>query len=169
MRTGQAGLKPLASAVHLEIAIAEAEDEFAEIDPREGPSDRLFALRIRRWGLGDDDLAHLLPVRDPRLRILTFDYDISDFREARTAAELPPEPMREPSYVIAFAGERGARDPLLVDRMTARILELSDGTRTATEIFQQLRHERSSSRAEDTFAWIENSCRHRVIVLGRPK
>ena len=133
MREGRHGLKSLASAVRVEIAIATAESEVVDVD-RTARFDPLFSLPMRRWGLGEDEIAALLPVRDPRLRILKFNEDVSEFRSARTAAELPAVPKSGPSFVVAFAGEGGARDPLLVDQVTARILELSEGKLTAGEI-----------------------------------
>ena len=130
MREGRQGLKSLASAVRVEIAIATAESEVVDVD-HTARFDALFSLRMRRWGLGEDEIAALLPVRDPRLRILKFNEDISEFRSARTAAELPAVPKSGPSFMVAFAGEGGARDPLLVDHAKARILELSEGKLTA--------------------------------------
>jgi hypothetical protein len=50
-----------------------------------------------------------------------------------------------------FHDER--RDPLLIDDSTAKILELSDGTRTAAEIADQLDHGRSDTA--DELKWIE--------------
>jgi hypothetical protein len=76
----------------------------------------------------DGDLARLAPMRDPQLRMTTF--DASELEDAGTA---PGPPC--PRHVVAFAqvdGER--REPLFVSDQTARILELSDGARTALEI-----------------------------------
>jgi hypothetical protein len=70
-----------------------------------------------------------VPVRDPQLRMLTF--DVSDLVDARTEAARAPRSR----HVVAFAqvsGER--REPLFVSDETARILERSDGTLTALEI-----------------------------------
>jgi hypothetical protein len=68
---GDSSLQRAAAAIRLEIAIAEAENDdgaspATELDP-------LFRLRMKRWAMLDNDLARLRPVRDPRLRITTFD------------------------------------------------------------------------------------------------
>jgi glycosyltransferase involved in cell wall biosynthesis len=167
VREGRHDLKSLASAVHVEIAIAAAESEVVEADRAAG-CDPLFSLRMRRWGLGDGEFAALLPVRDPRLRILKFNDDISEFRGARTAAELSAKPKSGPSFVVAFAGEGDARDPLLVDQATARILELSDGKLTAGEICQRLERERGSSAVRNDLAWIENLFVGGLVRLKHP-
>jgi hypothetical protein len=167
MREGRHGLKSLAAAVHVEIAIAAAESEAVDADCA-ACSDPLFSLRMRRWGLGEREFAALLPVRDPRLRILKFNHDISEFRSARTAAELPAKPKPGPSFVVAFAGDGGARDPLLVDQATARILELSDGKLTAGEICERLKRERGSSEVRNDLAWIENLFVGGLVRLKHP-
>ena len=167
MREGRHGLKSLASAVGVEIAIATAESEVVDVD-HTARFDPLFSLRMRRWGLGEDEIAALLPVRDPRLRILKFNEDISEFRSARTAAELPAVPKSGPSFVLAFAGEGGARDPLLVDHATARILELSEGKLTAGEICERLKRERGSSEVHNDLAWIENLFVSGLVRLQHP-
>jgi len=167
MREGRHGLKSLASAVHVEIAIATAESEVVDADRAAG-SDRLFSLRMRRWGLGEGELAALLPVRDPRLRILKFNDNVSEFRGVRTAAELPAEPKSGPSFVVAFAGEGDARDPLLIDQATARILELSDGELTAGQICELLKRERGSLEIQNDLAWIENLFVSGLVRLQHP-
>jgi glycosyltransferase involved in cell wall biosynthesis len=167
VREGRHGLKSLASAVRVEIAIATAESEVVDVD-HTARFDPLFSLRMRRWGLGEDEIAALLPVRDPRLRILKFNEDISEFRSARTAAELPAVPKSGPSFVLAFAGERGARDPLLVDHATARILELSEGKLTAGEICEHLKRERGSAEVRNDLAWIENLFVSGLVRLQHP-
>jgi hypothetical protein len=56
---------------------------------------------------------------------------------------------------VAFGRSGGlARDPLLVDEVTAQILRLSDGTRTASDIVRRLNGEAGASAA-DNLAWIE--------------
>jgi glycosyltransferase involved in cell wall biosynthesis len=167
MREGHHALESLASAVRVEIAIATAESEVMDID-HTAWFDPLFSLRMRRWGLGEDEFAALLPVRDPRVRILKFNDDISEFRGVRTAAELPAAPKSGPSFVVAFAGEGGARDPLLVDHATARILELSEGQLTAGEICEHLKRERGSSEVRNDLAWIESLFVSGLIRLQHP-
>jgi glycosyltransferase involved in cell wall biosynthesis len=153
---GKAGLRSLLPAVRIEIAIAKAEDESEDSSPN-GSVDALFRLRMRRWAMAEGDLATLVPVRDPLLRILEFDYDVSDFMAARTAAEFPSVPLARRSYIVAFGGsDRGRQDPLLVDGLTAQILELSDGTRTAADIARHLVSQSDRSAMREKLNWIEN-------------
>jgi hypothetical protein len=49
-----------------------------------------------------------------------------------------------------------AREPLLIDRFTARILELSDGKQTTAGIVSQLDREFGRAETLDHIAWIEN-------------
>ena len=96
----------------------------------------MFRLRSHRWAIADGDLSALVPVRDPQLRLLTV--DVTALVEDAIA---PNGPMRVPRSrrVAAFAAADGERrDPLFVSEGTARILELSDGTRTAQEIAAQI-------------------------------
>jgi glycosyltransferase involved in cell wall biosynthesis len=158
----------LTSAVRVEVAIAAAQGELARADDDDG-ADPLFTLQTKRWALDAGDFSRLVPVRDQRLRVLAFDDDISAFRGARKAEELPPAPARRPSYLVVFAGENGARDPLLVDRATARILELSDGTRTASEIQAQLKCEDALLAVEDELEWIETLFLDGLVRLRHPE
>jgi glycosyltransferase involved in cell wall biosynthesis len=125
---GDASLRSVASAIKLEIAIVEAEESVGSGEPH----DPLFRLRTKRWALGEGDLAGLIPVRDPQMRIMTFDVSelVDQPRTRRRTAQRP-----QPRHVVAFApgsGER--REPLFISDQAARILMLSDGTRTALEI-----------------------------------
>ena len=97
MVSGQPHLASLALGVRIEIAIAEAESEPAR-DLDESKSDPLY-LRIGQWALTNEDFAGVLPVRDQNLRILAFDYDISDVRGARTAARSSRSAHAPSSYV----------------------------------------------------------------------
>jgi glycosyltransferase involved in cell wall biosynthesis len=153
---GQKNLETLAPAVELEIAIAAAECDSAKLDPEQN-CDGLFRLHIRRWAIDEDDLAELVSLRDGRIRVLEFDYDVSEFMGVRTTGELPRFPIRRRSYIVAFACSNGERrSPLLIDRITARILELSDGTRTAAKIVRQLNHEGGISETDGNLDWITN-------------
>jgi glycosyltransferase involved in cell wall biosynthesis len=158
---GQRGLETLAAAVEIEIAIAAAEREADKLDPAQS-CDALFRLHIRRWAMDEDDLAELVPLRDGRLRILKFDYDVSEFIRVRTTGEFPRFLIKRRSYMVAFArfnGER--RGPLVIDGITAGILELSDGTRTAAEIVRQLNHE----GVDGNLDWITNLFIYGLVQL----
>jgi glycosyltransferase involved in cell wall biosynthesis len=118
-------------------------------------SDPLFRLRIKRWAMGDGDLPALVPVRDQELRVVEFDRDALQSIGIPPAVELPAVPTTQRSYLVTFAAsDDEQRDPLLVDALTARILELSDGTRTAAEIIGQLDHS-GPSATDDNLMWIE--------------
>jgi glycosyltransferase involved in cell wall biosynthesis len=161
---GRADLNSLVLAIETEIAVATAEDEASDADPDPDP---LFRLRIERWALRDADLAALTPVRNPRLRVIAFDYDVADFMAARSAAELPAHPGPRPSYIVAFGRAAGVhRDPLVIDALTARILQLSDGTRTAAQVIRDV--DRAAGRAAETddLKWLQHLFVHGLISLG---
>jgi glycosyltransferase involved in cell wall biosynthesis len=178
---GKANWRALAPPVRVEIAIAAMEDEVdaqrcpplpassemaGGVGVQAGVSDTshaaqrydpLFRLRLSRWAMREGDLAALVPVRDPGLRVLAFDHDILPYLAVRTAAEFPAVPKPGRGYIVAFGRRNGdRRHPLLVDRATARILELSDGTRTAAEIALELHCDAGNSTAADIVKWIEN-------------
>jgi glycosyltransferase involved in cell wall biosynthesis len=156
-------LQSLAQAVEIEIAIAVAETECFQ--PRQAPgSDPLFRLNMRQWALGPNDLPDLIPWKDPRLRLLHFNYDVSEFRGAKTVADFPLVASPRPSHMIVFCGN-AHREPLLVDTSTARFLELSNGKRTVREILRQLHRERNDAVADDDLEWAENLFRWGLIWL----
>jgi glycosyl transferase family 1 len=146
-------LVALATAVRAEIAIAAAESANAQSNPDE--VDSPCASGTTRWAIGEDDIGPLFPIRGRNVQLLAFDHDVSTFRTVRRLEDLPIKPVARPSYMVVFSGTR-ARAPLMVDPVTARILELSDGTRTASDIMKQLKHENALSAAvEDDLGWIE--------------
>jgi glycosyltransferase involved in cell wall biosynthesis len=156
VRAGRAELEVLAAAVRVEIAIAEAEDGASPADDSATLADSPARLRMRRWAMDDRDVAGLVPVRDPRLRVLAFEFDASEFMGVRTAADLPVTPTPRPSFIVAFRRHDGApHDPLLVDALTARILMLSDGTRTIAEIDAELNGATGIMVASRHADWIE--------------
>jgi len=133
---GDSSLRPVAAAIRLEIAIAEAESAADADGPMEN-FDPCFRLRTKRWALVDDDLAGLVPVKDPQLRMMTFDVSALEDGRAETGYRAVRTPR--PRHVAAFARMNGERrEPLFVSDETARILQLSDGTRTALEIVAEL-------------------------------
>jgi hypothetical protein len=112
-------------------------------------------MRSRQGAVPEDGLAALAPVRDPQLRILEFDYDVADFLGAQTAADLPAVTRPGPSYIVVFTGAgAGQREPLIVDGLTAEILKLSDGRRSAAQIGELGRQSGPSVEA-DNLEWIE--------------
>ena len=59
------------------------------------------------------------------------------------------------SHIAAFGRSNGSRrDPLLIDEMTARILRLSDGTHTTSEIVEELGQEIAPLATNDGLDWI---------------
>jgi hypothetical protein len=138
--------------VATEIAIEAAEKD--HFGARDGTvCDPLFRLHSRRWAVDDLDFGTLVPVRDPRLRLLRFDYDVSKFRGATTIADLPRAASSHPSYVVVFQREAN-RSPLIVDAMTAGFLELVDRRKTVAEILWQL--DRDVSTSGNWTQWVEN-------------
>jgi glycosyltransferase involved in cell wall biosynthesis len=148
---GASGLGSIALAVRAEIRIAEAESEADDSSLDDYPQ---FRLRLRRWALAEGDLAGLVPIRVPRLRIIEFEYDVSQFLGVETMERLPAAPLERSSYVVAFVqSSKQEREPYLVDSVTARILSLSDGTRTAAEVVKELD---PNEDTESSLKWIEN-------------
>jgi glycosyltransferase involved in cell wall biosynthesis len=133
VRGGDSSLRAVASAISLEIAIAEAESTAAAASPAENV-DPMFRLRTKRWAMVDGVFSGLVPIRDPQLRMMTF--DVSDLRDGESEPGSPAARTPRPRHIVAFAQANGGerRGPLFVSEQTARILELSDGTRTVLEI-----------------------------------
>jgi glycosyltransferase involved in cell wall biosynthesis len=158
----------LVPAVEAEIAVATAEHD-ADATSAGEPGDPLFRLRIERWGMTADDLADLICVRDPHLRVLAFDFDVGALAAVRTADDLAKPPASGRSYIVAFgrsAGRhRGRRDPLVIDAAAARILDLSDGTRSAWEVVAELNREGKLPGGDAAFERIESLFAHGLILL----
>jgi hypothetical protein len=99
--------------------------------------------------------------------VLEFEHDVSAFMGVATAADIPATIPPGPSYIVAFAhAVDEQRSPLLVDGVTARILALSDGTRTASRIVEQLAQQAASLGEVDHLQWIENLFVEGLISLG---
>jgi glycosyltransferase involved in cell wall biosynthesis len=145
---GNDRVRALMPAVQVEIAVAEAENELDQAPSVPGV-DRLFRLQTRRWAMGDGDLASLFPMRDSSLRMLEFEFDVTEFVSVRTAADVPAAPASRRSFIAAFGNADGARRaPLVLDEPTAQVLALSDGTRTSSDIAQQLARDCASGVLE---------------------
>jgi glycosyltransferase involved in cell wall biosynthesis len=162
---GATSLKPLIPAVEIEITVATAERTLGEL--RDGEKNKSFTrLNIRRWAIASGDLAQLLPIQNPRINIIKFNFDVSHYLTSRNVGEFPVVVTRRPSYVLVFAPAKGRRsEPLLVDGATARILHLSEGRQTALEIAAQLESEEGATSVEDSLAWIEELFRRGLIGL----
>jgi hypothetical protein len=116
------------AAVRIELALAGAEDGPGEGHPTEihDPLFRLKSRQPRRWA--ESDFARLVPVRDSKLRIIEFDFDVSDFLGTQTMADFPADVSPVPSYMIAFRRLHGQRrEPLVVDLITREIPRLCRG------------------------------------------
>jgi glycosyltransferase involved in cell wall biosynthesis len=156
--TGDATLASMIAAVEVEIAVAGAESEGETGEA----CDPLFRLSIARWALAEGDLAGLVPVRDRRIRLLEFDYDVTQFMAVRTAADFPAVLARRRSYLVAFrAADGDQRGPLVVDEISARILALSDGTRTVSDVLRDLDISAENQIKSGNIKWIE-----RLLVNG---
>jgi glycosyltransferase involved in cell wall biosynthesis len=162
---GKGELQRFVPAVEVEIRIAaeQASIEHADMEARPPggmPADALFRVDLADWALDSATLGELTPVKDARLRILRFEHDISRFWGIGTIAEFPETPGPGPSYIVLSDADTPG-EPLLVDRFTARILELSDGTRTSDEIVRQLDKDFGRAKGADHLAWIE-----KLLVSG---
>jgi glycosyltransferase involved in cell wall biosynthesis len=159
---GNTNLQPFARAVEIEIAIAQAEMEIDGLG--DSKADPLFRMRIKEWALDGHALGRLMPVRDCRTRVLRFDYDISEFMKVESIADFPTSIGPGPSHLVV-GGVAASDGPLLIDRFTARILELSDGARTSDEIATQVDQESGRIETLDHLAWIENMLLSGLISL----
>ena len=149
-------LKRLTQAVQIEIAIATTEDEADKTPVPEG-FDPLFRLRLNRWAMREDTLPDLVAVTHPQLHIVEFDFDVSAFLGAQTIAALPAVATPCRSHIAAFGRSNGERrDPLFIDEVTARILRLSDGTRTTSEIVEELGQEIETLATDGGLGWIRH-------------
>jgi glycosyltransferase involved in cell wall biosynthesis len=151
---GRISQASLVQAVETEIAIAVAEDEESG-SHHEASCDPLFRLHSSHWAIGDFDSSTWVPVRDRQFRILHFNYDVSEFHNATTLADLPAAAVSRPSFVIVFPGEPD-RNSLIVDTMTARFLELVDGRKSVAEILEQLHANDTCSPSDNWGPWVEN-------------
>ena len=158
-------LPALLPAVQTEIAVAAAEQEIDDAGLPE-QSDPLFRLHIARWAVAERDIGRLTCTRSRWLRVLAFAYDVSQLMGVRTAQDLAAPLPARPSYLVAFGrGDGGRRDPFLVDGTTARILDLSDGTRSAAEIVAELNREFGILEANNYLKRIQHLFIHDLISL----
>jgi glycosyltransferase involved in cell wall biosynthesis len=165
---GRENLSGLIPAVQAEIAVAAAERDADATNSGE-QHDPLFRLRIAGWGLANDDLAGLVCVLDPCLRVLTFEFDVTELMSVRNANDfLVPSTARR-SYMVAFGHSASAdgrrRDPLVIDAAAKRILDLSDGTRSASEIVAELNQEGYLSGGDAGLKLIESLFAYGLILL----
>jgi glycosyltransferase involved in cell wall biosynthesis len=162
---GATSLKPLISAVEIEITVAMAERTLGELPDGE-TKETFVRLNIGRWGLDSGDFAQLVPIQSPYLNIIKFDFDVSHYLTSRSVDEFPVVIAKRPSYVVVFAPTKGRRgEPLLIDSATARMLQLSEGRLTALEIATQVKSAEGTSSVEDSLAWIEELFRRGLIGL----
>jgi hypothetical protein len=105
--------------------------------------------------LEESAFGRLTPVCVAQSRILRFEYDISRFVAVQSLADLPGTVVPDPSHIVVF-GKSTSRKPLLIDQFTARILELSDGTRTGDQIVGQVNAEFGRTESADHLAWFES-------------
>jgi glycosyltransferase involved in cell wall biosynthesis len=149
---GEWSLRGAAMAIRLEIMVAEAE-EAHDTESWQG-RDPLYRLRTKRWALAEDDLALLVPVRDPQLRMMIV--DVSELQDHRAEPGFSGAPAPRLHHVVAFAhANGGGREPLFISDEAARILELSDGTRTALEISAEAESQNRSARDRSGLKLIE--------------
>ena len=111
-------------------------------------------------------MAELVPMPAPRLQLVQFRHDALQPLGARAAEGLPPIPERGTGYVAAFSpAAEPARNPLIIDDMSARIIGLCDGTRTALQIVKELDPEADVATTDKYLKWIEALFVHALIGL----
>jgi len=151
---GRPEIQSFAQAVEVEIGVAAAAEEMQAQSRGSPDADPLFRVDIAEWAWDGRALGSLMLVRSSGLRVLRFDFDISELREISKIEEFPKVLRTGPSFIVL--GDRSApNQPLSVDQFTARILELSDGTLTADQIVRRIEEELGSTGKADHLAWIE--------------
>jgi glycosyltransferase involved in cell wall biosynthesis len=166
---GNAAFRPLARAVQVEIAVALAENAI-NASPRMVNRDPLFRIDAAKWAIADDDIADLVPIRNPDIRILHFEFDVSAFRRAFLDSKLPATLNCRPSYMVVFGScDNTSREPLVIDAQTARILQLSDGNRTIREILLQLEDASDRTTVAKGPNWMEELFIRDLIQFGGGK
>jgi hypothetical protein len=155
-------LAPAARAVELQVAVARAQDDADEAGAAQPALDAVFRLQAKRWPMQPDDLAGLRPLRDPRLRVIAFDFDVVPFLQANSITMLPAETVPRRSFVVVSASADAARDPLVVDGLTARVLQRADGLKTVAEILTEV----GETPDAENLAWVEGLFRLGLIGLS---
>jgi hypothetical protein len=101
--------------------------------------------------------------------VLEFDFDVAQLTMARTADDLALPPPSRRTYIVAFGRSEGPdgarRHPLVIDAASARVLQLSDGTRSAAEIAIELNREGHLPGDAARFKRIEDLFAHGLILL----
>jgi glycosyltransferase involved in cell wall biosynthesis len=159
-------LPALAEAVRIERAITAIGEEAAKTQP-DVHADPLFRLTIRRWGLTRDDLAGLIPIRAPNLRIIASDCDLREIIDAKQMEDLPATPTQRRTFV-AVRGARDRGNPLVLDALTAHILDLCDGKHTVAEIIACLGGASDEEARARHFPWLEALFANRLIEFRAP-
>ena len=161
MSVGAAIPPALAEAVRIERALASVAAEAAATEPVSA-ADPLFRLAIGRWGLTRDDLPTLVPVRAKNLRIITSDFDLREIFGATQIKELPAMPSRRRTLVAVRSGSDGG-NPLVLDALTAQILDLCDGIHTVAEIITRLGDAPGEAARAQHLPWLEALFANRLI------
>ena len=60
-------------------------------------------MNIGCWALDSGDFAQLVPIQNPHLNIIKFDFDVSHYLTSRNVDEFPVIVTTRPSYVVVFA------------------------------------------------------------------
>ena len=160
--SGRGAIPPvLAEAVRVERALASIAAEAAGTMP-EPPADPLFRLTIGRWGLTQDEIATLVPVRAPNLRTIASDFDLREIIGAKQIDDLPATPTQRRT-VIAVRCARDGGNPLVLDGLTADILDLCDGSHSVAEIIACLGDTSDEGARARHLPWLEALFANRLI------
>lgn len=165
---GRGAVPPaLAEAVRVERALASIAAEAAGTEPG-CAVDPLFRMTIGRWGLTRDDLATLVPVRAPDVRTIASDFDLREIIGAKQIEDLPARPTQRRTMVAIRGGPNGG-NPLVLDALTAHILDLCDGTHTVAEIIAHLGDASDEGARARHLPWIEALFANRLIEFRSPQ
>ena len=104
----------------------------------------------------------LVPVRAPNLRTIVSDFDLREIIGAKKMEELPAKPTQRRT-VVAIRGAQDPANPLVLDGLTAHILDLCDGTHTVAEIIACLGGAPDVGGQARHLPWIEALFANRLI------
>lgn len=156
----------LGEAVRVERVLASIAEEAAATESP-SPVDPLFRLTIGRWGLTRDELATLVPVRAPNLHTIASDFDLREIVGAKEIEDLPATLTRRRT-IVAVRGGADRGHPLVLDELTARILDLCDGTHTVAEIIACLGGASDEAARAGHLPWLEALFANRLIEFRGP-
>jgi hypothetical protein len=108
-----------------------------------------------------------VPVRAPNCRTIVSDFDLREIIGAKQLEDLPAMPTQRRTIVAVRCGP-DKDDPLVLDALTAQILDLCDGTHTVAEIIASLGGASDERTRREHLPWLEALFANRLIQFRGP-